>query len=65
LPATVINKTTQCIMEDCFNPYRTNVESHSTAPSAVPGPMSNSNRQATLQCFVSVLPKRLLSSGCF
>jgi len=48
-----------------FNSYRTDVESDSTVPSAVPGPMSSSNRHAALQRIVSVLPKLLLSSDSF
>jgi len=44
---------------------RCNVEeSHSTALSAVPGPMSSSNRHVILQCLILVFPKQLLSSGC-
>jgi hypothetical protein len=43
---------------------RWNVESHSTALSAVPGPMSSSNRHVILQCLILVFPKQLLYSGC-
>ena len=43
-----------------LNPYRSNVELHSTAVSPVTVPMSNSNRHIILQCFMLVFPKFLL-----
>jgi hypothetical protein len=47
-----------------INPCRT-VKLSSTALYAVPGPMSSSNQQVILKCFMLVFPKILLSSGCF
>jgi hypothetical protein len=49
----------------CVNPYRFNVDSDSTALSAVPGPLSSICRHVILQYFMSVSPALLLSSGCF
>ena len=43
-----------------MNPYWSNVEVHSTALTAVPGPMSRSNRRVMLPSFVLVLPKLVI-----
>jgi len=43
-----------------FYPYQPNVESHTTALSVLPGPVSSSNRHLILQNIVLVFPKLVL-----
>jgi len=52
-----------CVMT-MLNPYLSYVESDSTALSAVPSPVSNSNRHVILH-FILVFPKLLLYIGSF
>ena len=47
-----------------LKPYRSSVESDSTALSVVPGPTSSSNRHVILRCFSLVLPEIPLSICC-
>jgi len=46
-----------CKHDRILNPCWPNVELSSTAIFAVPDPMTNSNRQTMLQCFISVFSK--------
>ena len=53
------------IISIIFRNYGFNEEWHSTELSAVPGPMSSSDRYVIFQCFMLVFPKFLPCEVCF